>query len=150
MNDLAPIPVVAALLFRNDRLLITQRPPGKHLAGLWEFPGGKLEVGEAWETGLKREMREELGTEVIVGELFEEITHHYPTKSVQLRFFVCGWERGEPQTLECAAIAWVTPAELAHYEFPPADAQLIGRLQTEPWPSPPTAGSGQTGGIADR
>lgn len=131
------IPVAAALIFRNERLLITRRPEGKHLAGLWEFPGGKLEAGESWSTGLQRELREELGTEVFVGELFEEVTHRYPGKTVQLRFFICGWHRGEPQPLECAAIAWVTAGELAHYEFPPADAQLIQRLQARPWPTPP-------------
>ncbi len=134
MNPDNPIPVAAGLIFRDGQLLIAQRPAGKHLAGLWEFPGGKLEPGESWAAGLQRELREELGTEVDVGELFEEVVHRYPTKTVHLRFYVCRWLRGEPQPLECAAVAWVTAAELAQYEFPPADAQLLQRLQRgEKW-----------------
>ena len=134
MNPDNPIPVAAGLIFRDGQLLIAQRPAGKHLAGLWEFPGGKLEPGESWAAGLQRELRKELGTEVDVGELFEEVEHRYPTKTVHLRFYVCRWLRGEPQPLECAAVAWVTAAELARYEFPPADAQLLQRLQRgEKW-----------------
>lgn len=132
--DSVAIPVAAALVFRGGQLLITQRPPGKHLAGLWEFPGGKVEAGESWESALQRELREELGTEVTVSRLFAEVTHAYPGKTVHLRFFLCIWESHEPQPLECAAVAWVTAAELARYEFPPADAQLIERLRQTPWP----------------
>lgn len=128
------IPVAAALIFRAGRLLIAQRPAGKHLGGLWEFPGGKLEPGESWESGLQRELREELDTEVVVGPLFEEVTHHYPTKTVRLRFFICRWHAGEPRPLDCAAVAWVNRTELNRYEFPPADARLLERLAIEPWP----------------
>jgi len=133
----AAIPVAAALIFRDERLLIAQRSPGKHLAGLWEFPGGKVEPGESWETALRRELREELGSEVEVGPLFAEVTHRYQTKTVQLRFFVCRWQCGEPAPLECAAVAWVSKAELRQFEFPPADAQLVQRLSHEPWPATP-------------
>lgn len=128
------IPVAAALIFRGGRLLITQRPAGKHLAGLWEFPGGKVEAGETWETALRRELREELGTEVVVGPVFEEVTHRYPNKVVQLRFYVCRWSAGEPRPVQCAALAWATAAELRNYDFPPADARLLDRLRRDPWP----------------
>ena len=120
--------VAAGLVFRDGLLLITQRPPDKHLGGLWEFPGGKLDAGESWEVALQRELHEELGFEAEVGSLFEEVVHHYPEKSVRLRFFRCTVASGEPRPIECAALAWVNPAQLSQYPFPPADAQLIERL----------------------
>src|SRR5436190_22885174 len=81
--------VSAALLFHQRKLLITQRKRGTHLAGLWEFPGGKREAGETFEQCLQRELREELGIETTVHELVEEIVHHYPERSVHLKFFRC-------------------------------------------------------------
>ena len=126
--------MVAALIFRGDHLLIAQRPTNKHLAGLWEFPGGKLEPGEDWIEGLHRELREELATEVEVVSLFAEITHSYPDKTVHLRFYLCQWLRDEPQPLECAALAWVTRMQLNQYEFPAADARLLVRLHQAAWP----------------
>jgi mutator protein MutT len=77
---------------------------------------------------LQRELREELGFEAEVGSLFEEVVLHYPEKSVRLRFFRCAIASGEPRPIECAALAWVDPAQLGQYAFPPADAQLIERL----------------------
>ena len=122
------IEVSAGLVFRDDRLLITQRPAGSHLAGLWEFPGGKREPGESWEAWLERELDEELGVRVSVGRLFEEVVHDYPGKRVHLRFFVCRLVAGEPAPIGCAAVAWVTAGELGRYEFPPADANLLTAL----------------------
>jgi 8-oxo-dGTP diphosphatase len=121
--------VAAGLVFRAGRLLIAQRPPGKHLAGLWEFPGGKREPGETWEACLRRELREELGVEVAVGALFEEVTYDYPGRRMRLRFHLGRLAAGEPRPLGCAAVAWVTRDELAGYEFPPADARLLVRLK---------------------
>src|SRR5690348_10010676 len=117
-----PLDVAAALVFRNGKLLITQRPAEAHLGGLWEFPGGKREPGESFETCLSRELREELGMEVAVGQLVESVTHDYPDKTVHLKFFRCRWVRNEPEPLGCLALKWVAPAELADYEFPAADA----------------------------
>ena len=126
------IEVAAGLVFREGRLLITQRPAGGHLAGLWEFPGGKREANESFEDCLRRELMEELGIEVEVGELVESITHSYPEKTVHLRFFRCAWKCHEPQALGCPAFRWVNAAELAGYEFPAADTQLLERLRTTP------------------
>ena len=122
------IEVSAALIFRAGKLLITQRHAGAHLGGLWEFPGGKREPDETFQECLAREIREELGIEISVGDLFEEISHDYPEKSVHLKFFVCKLQSGEPQPLDCAAIRWITRTELSGFDFPAADAQLLKRL----------------------
>jgi mutator protein MutT len=129
------IEVSAALIFHGGRLLITQRHAKAHLGGLWEFPGGKREPGETFEQCLVREIREELGVEISVDELFEEVRHDYPEKSVHLKFFNCQLLSGEPQPLDCAAVKWVTQAELSAYEFPAADAQLLEKLKSPrvPW-----------------
>ena len=122
------IEVSAALVFRAGLLLVARRPEGSHLAGLWEFPGGKREPGESWEDCLGRELREELGVEVEVGRLFDEVHHEYPGKRVHLRFYRCRIRSGEPRPLECAAVAWTDRAGLETLAFPPADAALLARL----------------------
>ncbi len=122
------IDVAAGLVFRGGRLLITQRPAGGHLGGLWEFPGGKLEPGESFEAALHRELREELGIEVEISGLMESVEHAYPEKAVRLKFYQCAWRQHEPQPIGCPALAWVTQQELTQYTFPAADARLIGRL----------------------
>ncbi len=128
------IDVSAGLVFRDGKLLITQRHAGAHLGGLWEFPGGKREADETFEECLLRELREELGIEVTVVELIETLDHAYPEKRVRLKFFRCAWRLHEPQARGCPAFAWVTREELAAYEFPAADAQLLARLRTnEAW-----------------
>jgi len=126
------IDVAAGLVFHRGQLLITQRRPGDHLGGLWEFPGGKLECDETFEHCLARELREELGIEVAVGKQIEEITHAYPEKTVRLRFFHGTLLSGEPAPIHCHALAWVTRETLDTYNFPAADAKLIERLQNEP------------------
>ncbi len=94
------------MIFRSGKLLITQRLAEAHLGGLWEFPGGKRTPDETFEQCLVREIREELGVEISVGELFESVTHAYPEKTVHLKFFVCRLRGGEPQPLGCKAIKW--------------------------------------------
>jgi mutator protein MutT len=126
------IEVSAGLVFRDRKLLITQRHAGAHLGGLWEFPGGKREAGETFEQCLARELREELGVEVRVGELFESLTHAYPEKTVHLKFFLCQLDSGEPQPLDCAALRWVNRTELAEHTFPAADASLLVKLSASP------------------
>jgi mutator protein MutT len=131
MPDRKSIDVTAGLVFRDGKLLITQRKPDSHLGGLWEFPGGKLECGETFEAALVRELDEELAIDVEVGPLIEEITHDYPEKSVRLKFFKCAWLRKEPHPHDVHAFAWITPAELCSYEFPAADARLLDQLRTD-------------------
>jgi mutator protein MutT len=128
------IEVSAALIFHNGKLLITQRHAKAHLGGFWEFPGGKREPGESFEQCLVREIREELGVEISVGGLFEEISHDYPEKSVRLKFFLCQLRSGEPQPLGCATFRWIGKDELTDYEFPAADARLLEKLRAYNFP----------------
>jgi mutator protein MutT len=123
--------VVAGVVFRGSRLLIAQRRWSDHLGGHWEFPGGKVLPGEGFEAGLMRELQEELGIEVEVGGLIEELTHAYPERVVRLWFYRCRWVRHEPQALGCEAFAWVTRSGLRSYRFPPADERLLVRLETD-------------------
>ena len=123
------VEVAAALVFRDGKLLITQRHADAHLGGLWEFPGGKREPEETFEVCLTRELREELGIEVEVEEMVESLTHAYPEKTVHLEFFVCELVAGEPRPLGCAAVKWVSKAGLLNYSFPAADARLLEILQ---------------------
>ncbi len=128
------IDVSAALIFHNGKLLISQRHATAHLGGLWEFPGGKREANETFEQCLVREIREELGIEISIGKQFEEIFHDYADKSVRLKFFICELLSGEPKTLGCAAFKWIGKSELADYEFPDADAQLLEKLRDYNFP----------------
>ena len=126
------IDVAAGLIFRDGKLLITKRYDDAHLGGLWEFPGGKRESKESFEQCLVRELREELAIEVTVGELVESITHEYPGKTVHLKFFICEWQKNEPQALGCSECKWVRAEELKEHDFPEADVRLLQRLQDEP------------------
>jgi mutator protein MutT len=123
------IEVAAGVIFRGGKLLITQRKPDVHLASLWEFPGGKREPNESFEQCLYRELEEELGVEVEVGELVESLTHDYPERSVHLKFFLCHWLRHEPRPIHVADLAWITRDQLDQYEFPAADVRLLEKLR---------------------
>jgi 8-oxo-dGTP diphosphatase len=120
--------VSAGLIFKNNSLLITQRPAGKHGAFKWEFPGGKVEDDEDPRKCLEREIQEELGIKVKAENVIETIHHRYPDRSVLLLFYRCQWISGEPQPIECNAIAWSDPAHLAEYDFLEADLDFIRRL----------------------
>ncbi|MGB0586619.1 MAG: 8-oxo-dGTP diphosphatase MutT [Limisphaerales bacterium] len=130
MNN--PVVVAAGLLFQSGKLLITQRPLGGHLAGLWEFPGGKCEPGETLPECLQRELHEELGVVVNVRECVETLEHAYPEKTVQLSFYRCALVIGEPEGREGQSIKWVGLDELGQYQFPEADAQLLEKLKANP------------------
>ena len=122
------VEVVAAVIERAGRILIARRHAGSHLGGLWEFPGGKRQAGETPEAALVREIREELDAAVTVGELLDDVEWTYPEKTVRLLFFRCALA-GEPRAAEGQEIAWVAPADLDRYEFPPADEGLVARLR---------------------
>jgi 8-oxo-dGTP diphosphatase len=122
-----PVEVVAAVVERGGRYLITRRLEGTHLAGLWEFPGGKILPGEKPEDALRRELKEELGVEAAVGELIEAVTWTYPEKTVRILFFRCAVQ-GEPCPQERQEMLWVEATELPAYPFPAADLRLVERL----------------------
>ena len=122
-----PVEVVAAVVQRDGRYLITRRLEGSHLAGLWEFPGGKVGPAERPEAALRREMKEELGVEAAVGGLIESVTWMYPEKTVRIHFFACDVV-GEPCPQERQEMRWVEAAALPRYAFPAADLELVQRL----------------------
>ena len=123
--------VVAAVVERHGRFLVTQRSSDVHLGGYWEFPGGKCEEGESLEDALRREMREELGVEIRIGQPLQRIHHRYPDHAVELHFYRCDI-LGSPRACLAQTLRWVTRSELAELPFPPADAVLIGILTTLP------------------
>jgi len=111
--------------------LIARRGPGVHLAGFWEFPGGKREANETLETCLRRELSEELGIQIDVPIPFQVVRHEYAEKIVELHFFHCRIEAGQATAIDCAEIRWVWPHELGDFEFPPADRPIIEALRRE-------------------
>ena len=119
--------VAAAVVVRNDMFLITRRQAGVHLAGYWEFPGGKCENGEPLEACLVRELQEELLVGARVGEEIFTVTHAYEKGRVELHFFSCDLV-GEPAPQLGQEMRWAARAELATFAFPPADASLIQML----------------------
>lgn len=121
--------VVAAIIRRDERILITRRLSNVHLPGLWEFPGGKVQANETLPSALQREIREELGVEILVHGEFFFVEHTYPSKTVELHFYDCSICSGEPRPLQVADMCWVTPADLDQFEFPAADAKLIAKLR---------------------
>jgi 8-oxo-dGTP diphosphatase len=121
------IVVTAAVVERDQQFLVTRRLRGTHLAGLWEFPGGKCQAGEALEACLHREIGEELGAGLRVGEEIHRVAHAYPERIVELHFFRCDL-LDEPRPVLGQEMRWVARDELATLDFPPADAELIARL----------------------
>jgi mutator protein MutT len=119
--------VVAAVIERDDRFLVTRRQDGVHLAGFWEFPGGKIADGESHTAALRREIQEELDVAIVVRDLVLETSHHYPERVVTLFFYRCDL-LGTPRPMIGQEMAWVTRGELASLSFPPADDELIRRL----------------------
>ena len=125
------ITVVAAVIEENGAFLVARRQKGVHLAGLWEFPGGKIDEGETHHAALRRETPAELDADVDVGDLVFEITHDYDDRTVSLFFYRCAL-RGTPRPLLGQEMRWVPRAELATLGFPPADEELIKRLTESP------------------
>jgi mutator protein MutT len=123
-QPLKHIEVVAAVIERDGAYLVTRRQPGVHLAGMWEFPGGKVHDGETQVDALKREIREELDAEVDVYDLVFATRHAYPDIAVALYFYRCALQ-GTPQPLLGQEMLWVPRAQLKTLGFPPADEELI-------------------------
>jgi 8-oxo-dGTP diphosphatase len=119
--------VVAAVIAREDRFLVTRRQDGAHLAGLWEFPGGKVADGESHTAALCREIHEELDVDIVVRDLVLETSHEYPDRVVTLFFYRCDLI-GTPKPMIGQEMAWVARDELPTLSFPPADDELIRRL----------------------
>jgi 8-oxo-dGTP diphosphatase len=126
---LPPIDVVAGVIRREGRFLITQRMPEDTLGGYWEFPGGKVERGEELAAALRRELAEEVGVETEIGPRIHEFVYAYPERDVRLHFYEARILSGEPRKLEVADLAWVTPEEFANYQFPEADLPLLNQLR---------------------
>src|SRR5437667_4357163 len=128
-----PIVLVAAvaLIDPDGRVLLAQRPEGKHLAGLWEFPGGKVQPGETPEAALIRELEEELGIDVVASCLapFTFASHGYPEFHLLMPLYVCRKWSGIAIAREGQRLAWVRPARLGDYPMPPADKPLIAMLR---------------------
>ena len=131
LSEQAVIVVVAAVIEEDGRFLLTRRQSGVHLAGLWEFPGGKIDEGETHAAALAREIHEELDTDVNVGDRVFAVTHAYDDRTVALYFYRCTL-RGEPRPLLGQEMRWVARADLATLGFPPADEELIKLLTESP------------------
>jgi 8-oxo-dGTP diphosphatase len=121
------VAVVAAVIEHGGRFLVTRRQDGVHLAGLWEFPGGKIGNGESHADALRREIVEELNSDVLVHDLVLETTHTYPDRTVTLFFYRCDL-LGVATPMIGQKMEWVPKAELAGLTFPPADGELIKKL----------------------
>jgi 8-oxo-dGTP diphosphatase len=120
--------VVAALIWQGERFMICQRPANKARGLLWEFVGGKVEVGEAKEAALIRECREELDVKLTVGDVFMDVIHEYPDLTVHLVLFNASIAEGTPRLLEHNDIQWITPGEIPNYDFCPADEEILKKI----------------------
>ncbi len=126
----APVPVVCAVIERDGRVLVAQRPPHKLLPLKWEFPGGKVEPGEEAADAIVREIREELGCAIHVTQALPPFVHDYKTVVIEMIPFRCTLAPGspEPHPHEHVAVAWVTPAELQAYDLAAADWPVVAAL----------------------
>lgn len=120
--------IVLGLLERDGAVLLSRRPPYVPQGGRWEFPGGKVEAGEDYPTALQREMQEEIGVTITVGEELATTSYRYPEIEVELHLFQCALVEGEPHPCEVAEVRWVAKRDLPTYAFPPANAALLAAL----------------------
>ena len=126
--------VAAALYDAQGRVLIAQRPQGKHQAGRWEFPGGKVAPGESEGQALARELHEELGIDVAASRPFMRLEHAYPDRSVELSMWIVERFSGTPRSLDGQQLRWVAPADLVHADLLEADRPFVEALRDLPPP----------------
>lgn len=122
------IPVVTALIQREGKILVGQRPKGQSLAGVWEFPGGKIEIGESPEEALRRELQEELGIEAQIGHLALATTHHHGPTGILLLFFHVNYWKGELRSVHHTELKWIKPRGLKNLSLPEANRLVLDRL----------------------
>ena len=120
--------VVAALIWNGDKFMICQRPAHKARGLLWEFVGGKVELGETKEQALIRECIEELAVTPFVGDVFMDVIHEYPDLTVHLTLFNATIAEGVSQKLEHNDIKWIAPSEIPNYDFCPADEEILAKI----------------------
>ncbi len=130
MDTPPPVPVVCAIIRRDDRIMLAQRPPDKKLGGLWEFPGGKVEPGESAEAALHRELQEELGCAVRITQTLAPFVHAYDWGRIELIPFLCELtsDSPEPHPHEHTALVWAERTQLQNYNLAPADVPLLKGL----------------------
>jgi 8-oxo-dGTP diphosphatase len=130
MSEPSAVPVVCGLIFREGRVLVARRPQGKRLAGLWEFPGGKVEHGEEPAAALHRELMEELGCQIVITEAWPHFRHEYDWGCIDLFPFCCqlGAGSAEPFAHEHSEVDWVLPIELRQLDLAPADLPIVNHL----------------------
>ena len=128
--------VVAAAIFdAAGKVLIAERPSGKHMAGRWEFPGGKVAAGESERAALSRELEEELGIQVTGASSLMRLTHRYPDRDVELSLWVVESYQGEPRPLDGQRLKWVERSQLGREDILEADRPFVAALVQ--WPPPP-------------
>lgn len=120
---------VAVIINDQNEVLIDRRLEGGSFGGLWEFPGGKLELGETVEECIMREVEEEIGIQIRVTESLITIDHSYPQVQLTLYVYLCRHLAGEPQTIACEEVRWVAIADLDQYSFPKANGEIIQALR---------------------
>lgn len=121
--------VIAAIIMKDGKVLIAQRGQGQRLAGKWEFPGGKLEEGETPEECLRREIKEELDMDIEVEGYFGESVYHYETGPVRIVFYRARMLGGNCRLRVHSRVEWVSPHQLAKYDFAPADVPIVHKLR---------------------
>lgn len=132
MHQKEKITVTAAVICQKEKILITRRPEGVHLGGMWEFPGGKKESSETLEQCMERELFEELGINVRVEKKLIQVRHEYRSKIVELHFFKCAILKGCAEPREGQEMEWVEPGMLKDYTFPPPDKKIVACITEHP------------------
>ena len=131
-NQKPHIHVSAGLIRKHGKFLIAKRQKGSHLAGYWEFPGGKLEKGESPQDCLEREIEEELGIRIRAGQVLLTVEHAYEDKTISLYVMNGSVLSGQPRALECQAFKWVQIGDFQNFVFPPPDLKVIDYLSGAP------------------